>query len=377
MTSEHVIATATIDGEETRLVAGDVLTGAEIDSLVILNGVVKLTRVDVSSHQRWVLHRWVSESDDYSQAWGTYADWTYFCHSEPDDPDRVRIVTATPDVVEWVDEWDAYALNVPTLSNNGIVNRDDAAGVNYTSGAVLKYITETTLRKVGRLERGADGYFAGWHSDPRVGPPSRKLPAQNNESAYGEREMGTGGDSRVFFASSGFECLHPDWGSDARWGVYSPTNRHAWPGIDDANYGVQAAAEYIALQDPGFPAEQTTGPWWVADLDYRNATSHPFCRYVHMVGRMECGSWQFAASHYGSTVIHFINQYVSESGVPHTYQLYLGAIRYDSDNLTAEPTTDLRSRVANREPIYWPQSGDVRFGSKPVVSRPVVVMTTF
>jgi hypothetical protein len=155
---------------------------------------------------------------------------------------------------------------------------------------------------------------------------------------------------------------HPEWGADSAWGADYGTRRHAWSGIDDPTYSTYALAGYIAAQNAlrpstcdDYPSEQTTGPWWVADLHYENATTIPFCRYIVFAERLEVASWQFDTASYGATVVHFVNESKDDTGNYRDYQLFLGAFPYTSpyDLTTAagraqEPTALLKSTIARK-----------------------------
>ena len=330
----------------TPLNKGDVITGADVTSVYMQNGIVKYTYEAAGPTGR--LYRW--DGSAYTQATGTDGDYSYFVTNTGNSVlcDRITVVECTTDEVELAYQWDTWSTGTTTVAYRDWVG---AGSRNFPdSSATPKYITETVLTKTVIMKRGREGVFMGWHSDPRVGPFALQIPAQNNNTDWGEREFGTGSGNRVSFASSGNSALHPDWGADARWGgagVY-PTNRHWWAGIDDATYGDYDDAAYIALQDAGFPAEQTTGPWWIADLPSDNATTRPFCRYIVMRQRLECAAFQFSAGAYGQTVIHFVNEANDASGVPYRTMIFLGAFLYTSDDLSAEPTATLKASVANR-----------------------------
>jgi hypothetical protein len=333
-------------GPNGTLNKGDVITGADVTSVYMQNGIVKYTQPDVGPTGH--LDRW--DGAAYTRATGTDGDYSYFVTNSGNSVlcDRITVVECTTDGIELAYQWDTWQLGATTIAYRDWVG---SGSRNFPdSSATPKYITTTKLTKTVVMRRGREGVFLGWHSDPRVGPFALQIPAQNNNTDWGEREFGTGSGNRVSFSSSGNSALHPDWGADVRWGgagVY-PTIRHWWAGIDDANYASYANVDYIALQETGFPAEQTTGPWWIADLPSDNATTRPFCRYIVMRQRLECAAFQFSAGAYGQTVIHFVNEANDASGVPYRTMVFLGAFLYTSSDLALEPTTSLPSAVANR-----------------------------
>jgi len=347
------------------MVAGDVLTGADVANWTLANGLVRVTKTALVPNPiegGLTMERWDETSESWRDAWGpTYGDWTFFASPFQWLPTSVTALAVDGEAIEVMIEWEDHPLDTGYLPLDGVLDRDWEGAANYDNGAQFKIIDTVTFRKTIKLVRGREGYFVGYHSIPNISPKNGL--AGNNEPGYGEREAGTGGSNAVFFASSGFVARHPEWGSDANWGgagVY-PTQRHAWARLDDPNASAPyIEAQYITVQntidtsDNTFPAEQTAGPWWVADLTAGNAT-HKLCRYIAMADRLEVASWQFAAADYGETVVHFVNELLDETGGPRRYQLFLGAFPYTSPydleteaGRANEPTTALRDRVLLR-----------------------------
>lgn len=333
------------------------MTGASVRDVVIQNGLVKVTyevKTPDSEKGAHTLYRW--DGSAYTRATTTqYGDWSFFVVGFTVVADRAIVLEASSDLVEVAFEWTTFSIG------SGVPDYDSTPSLNYASGqsgANYKKILSTKLTKVIKVMRGREGYFAAWHSTPRVGPSANLIPAYNNETAWGERELGTGGGNRVSFASTGNSCLHPDWGADSRgWiplGFTGAANRPMWPGIDDSQaYGASAS-----LQPAGFPADASSGPWWLADLHAENATTYPFCRYVILRQRLECGFWQFGDGQYGATVVHFTNEASDDSGIPYRYMVFIGAFPYTSPSLSAEPTTALKQRVAARAPSNFEDAGN-------------------
>jgi hypothetical protein len=356
-----------------RLSTGDSLSGSAVRDFAMQNGLVRVTYepcVPLAELGALHLYRW--DGDSYARAVSAqYGDWTFFAAPFTTACDRIDIVKADADEVIAAMVWTNHRFDVPYLGNVGVVARDhfDNQAI-YDGNAALQYWTYARFTKLVKLARGREGYFVGFHSWPNLSPG--RVPEWNNTNELQEREFGTGAGNAVHFSSSGFVCRHPEWGSDANWGAGQyTTRRHGWSRIDDPNYSNYADAAYITTQNaidnsesPTYPNEQTTGPWWVADLHYENASTIPFCRYIAMAERLEVGSWQFDTSQYGSTVVHFVNEITDERGNFRDYQLFLGAFPYTSPyDLTTqagranEPTASLRARVADRCPLDFDASG--------------------
>ncbi len=355
------------------LYTGDVITGAAQRDVVIQNGLIKLTFETTTEFGAHTLYRW-NGSAYVTLMTPEYGDWTYYASQFVSDPDRTRIIYADADRVKVALEWDAHPANASQWPADyiggptGFYQRNHLGALNYDSNAHPIRVGTVKLYKVVEVRRGREGYFRAMRSDPHLGPYSGL--SGNNDTSLGERESGTGGGNAVFFASSGFVARHPAWGSDANWGgagVY-PTTRHAWARIDDPDYSYTALPDYIAIQNavangesPTYPNEQTTGPWWVADIPHSTQAGAGFVRYIALVERMEVDSHQFSATAYGFTSVHHTNDIRATDGRWHEYPLFVGAFPYDADSSNAyanEPTVALKQRVASRCPLNFDDSGN-------------------
>lgn len=332
--------------------------------LVVDNGIVKVTTEQAGLVDQYgACHLYRDSSNEYVRALTQdYGDWTFFVVPFVQPCDRIKILEATETVVEFAMTWDSMNLNVAYLSLGGVVDRDWVGQAQYDSGGALKMIRSVEFTKVVRVERDREGYFVGYHSDPWIGPKNGL--DGNNENSQQEREFGTGSGNAVAFSSAGFSAHHPDWGNDATWAGAYLTQRHAWLRIDDPTYPPYDQAAYVTASNaldnsgaPSFPNEQMTGPWWVADLHNENTTTYPFCRYICLVNRLECGSWQFGvgATQYGATVIHFVNELRKDDNSFHRFQLFLGATPYVTTDMAAEPSAQLRGLIAGKAAaLVWP-----------------------
>lgn len=359
----------TVTGPDGPLQAGDEVTGADVRSVVVQNGLVKVTyenhipgTTEAGAH---TLYRW--HNDQWNRVNSTqYGDWFYFAIGVAVTADRCIVVRADPDVVELAFVWDSFSL--ASYSGGGVVFRDFDANVAYSElSSTPRRITSTKLTKTIKVVRGREGYFLGQHSWPMVAPEDALT--FRNASDWGEREFGTGSGSYVVFSSAGFVGRHPEWGADARWAaaeaaVGAISNRTCWLGIADPSYAPWNNATVIATQNSGFPNYQSIGPWWVADLPAASVCPEPMCRYLAMVAPIETGSWQFGASAGGDLVAHFVNEYRDDLGTIHPYQVFFGAFPYTSaSDITTEagranePTTALEQKVANRCPLNFDDSG--------------------
>jgi len=325
----------TVQTGSTTLVTGSVVTGStDISALVLQNGLVQV-KFTPANGVYCHLFRWTGSA--YTRAVEeSRGDWCYFVQ-DPPAPDLVRVIEAGPDLIELAVEWTTY-----TLPGSGIPYFDSSNALNYAEGQVLpnyKRITSTKLIKSVILKRGREGFELGYHTEPRVGPYAKNIPAHNNESDWGERELGPLSGVAVGFSSANVTVRHPE------------ALTHAYYGIDDP-----AVAG---------GAEQTTGPWWVGGLHSANATTFPFCNYVALRQRLETGSWQFAVGQSGHIVVHYVNEASDSAGVPYRTMVFIGCFPYTSPyDLTtvggraSEPTTALRHKVANRCPLDFEETGN-------------------
>lgn len=362
----------TVTGPTGALKTGDEVTGANVRSVVVQNGLVKVTyenhipgTTEAGAH---TLYRW--HNDTWNRVNSTqYGDWFYFAVGVAVTADRCRVIYAGPDAVELAFVWDAFDLS--GYSGGGVIIRDYAGNATYfQSSTTPKRITSTTLTKTIKVVRGREGYFLGQHSTPMVGPQDAL--GLRNSTDYGERENGTGSGSRISFSSAGtaFVTRHPEWGAEARWAdaeaaVGNIDNHIGWLGIADPQYSIWSNPAVIATQCTGFPNYQSTGPWWAADLPASSVCPEPMCRYIAMVAPIETGSWQTDPAQSGVLVAHFVNEHKDDQNIIYPYQLFFGAFPYTSPyDITTEagrlnePTTALRQKVANRCPLNFDDTGN-------------------
>jgi hypothetical protein len=375
------------------LEAGAIVTGPDVRDILLDNGEVHVTYeltdqygADPPKHQlgAHMLYRKVEDAPPvYRRALTTlYGDWTFFAAPFKDGAVEAHVLTRIDDVAEiafvfeheldFPGENDTYG-HTPSwwqgpgacttangckcyLSGCGVTERDQSGvGIRIPpycdQPSCLRRIRSVKFVKTIRLERCAEGYFVGYHSDPSLSPKDGL--AGNNENSYGEREFGTGSGNAVTWSSAGNVFKHPG------------QTQHSWMGIDDPTYLPDWPGQY-----PDFPAEQLEGPWWVADLPYFNrADETPFVRYIMMEHRLETGVWAFNQKQLGSTVVHFVNDETEATGLPTRYQLFIGALPYVSDDeiqcavpgLTGtwrcypnEPKMALTQAIQARAPLSWP-----------------------
>lgn len=319
----------TIVGANGALKTGDVITGDDQRGVVVQNGVVRVTFPTLSGHLgAHSLDRY--DGSDWVSVLGvTYGDRLLWINEFETDPDRTVVIRATDDVVEWAVIWDAHTINRQDYWHDGSV-------VYPQSSASPKTITTARLIKVMCVKRGGEGYFLGVRTYPRTDP--QNFPDGNNDlAAYNDRSFGAEGHpglgSRVAFSSNNVTARHPNTTSDGN-GAY-----HQWLGIDDpSGYSGQHA---------NYPAEQTTGPWWVADIP---PAGTDLCRYIAFEHRLEVGSLQYAAGQNGSLVVVGINdeEEFAVDGRPKRYQVFLGAFPHEVTDISAEPTASLRNTVARK-----------------------------
>lgn len=375
------------------LAPGTVLTGPDVRDVVIDNGVVKVTyelmdqrgaatpTYELGAHMLY--RRTGDDPSPYAQALSPiYGDWSYYIVPFAQGAEEVHVLRSIDDVAEvsfvfnhsldWPGAQSTLGYTPswwpgpdPCTLDNGCGCFAEGCGVIEwdLTGAPVKIapycdqpscfrrVRSIRLVKTIRVERCAEGYFVGYHSDPPMSPKGGL--AANHQTSYGERELGTGGGNAVTWSSSGVVFRHPGQA------------QHGWMGIDDPPY-VSPAGQY-----PGFPAEQSDGPWWVADLPYFNrANETPFVRYIVMEHPLETGVWAFSLGQLGSSVVHFVNDEVEANGMPTRYQLFIGAMPYVSNDeqictiaglsgtrrcFPNEPKQELTIAIQSRIPITWPE----------------------
>lgn len=337
------------DASGNRLDEGDVVTSS-LGSVYVSNGIVRYYPCNATGPEGH-LDRW--DGSVYTRALdASRGDGAFFVTPNANPPDRITVVRCSIDEIELAAEWDAWDFNTGYLGTPGVGYRDfnnPGPGLNYEeSTSTPKYITESRVVKLCVMKRGREGVFLGWHSDPHVGPFDCQIPEYLNDTSWGEQEFQLGVGIQVSFASSGWSAQHPSWGADATWGALYPTQRHFWYGIDDPNYPPYDAVAYVALQTSGFPAEQTTGPWWFAGVHNLNATTYPFCVYAITRDKREAGAFQFSSGAYAQPTLHFAFRGHDAANIPHRTICFIGAFPYTSAALASEPTAALRAMVANR-----------------------------
>lgn len=381
------------DATGAALPPGTVVTGAEVRDVVLENGIVRVTYELMDQLGASPPTRELGAHMLYRKSTGTppvyvpalsslYGDWTYFVAPFQQGAVEAHVLTNNGDVAEVAFVFE-HALDYPgsqdsygyqpswwsgpagcTLASGcgcylpgcGVPERD-LAGVAVRVApycdqpACFRRVRSVKLVKTLRLERCAEGYFIGYHSDPVLNPKNGL--DGNNESSWGERELGTGSYNAVTWSSAGNVFRHPG------------QSQHGWMGIDDPTYMGVPAGQY-----PAFPAEQEEGPWWVADLPYFNHEDEiPFVRYLVMEHRLETGVWAFSTGQLGSTVVHFVNSETEADGMPTRYQVFVGAMPYVSPCETAcaipglsgtwrcfpdEPLPSTTADIESRIPLTWP-----------------------
>jgi hypothetical protein len=345
--------TWTLDGGDPNvLAAGDVVTNPR--DLVLENGIVRVTYEAMWNNPETpaqdepgahMLYR--RDGDEYRRAFSqTYGDWTFFSVPFLEGASQATVLSASEEAVEIAFEWPHHRLDTAGPYNGcyqpycGILERNHQGEAIYRNDGSGEYllIHEVRFVKTIRLERCSEGYYVGYHSDPPLMPKNGL--EGNNETSYGEREIGTGWGNRVTFSSAGVVVRNPEAG------------HHMWMGIDDPNYYPTYLPEYVAGQPPGFPNEQLEGPWWVADLP--GYPDIPFARFIALEHRLEVGVWQFDPQHAGATVVHFMNEEIEADGRAGRYQVFLGAFPYVSADFAAEPTPEVYDGVIQRLPLTWP-----------------------
>jgi len=342
-------------GAATSLSKGDVITSPR--DLVIENGLVRVTYEPMWDNPKTdgqdepaahMLYRW--NGAEYRRALSSlYGDWTFYAGPFQSGAETATVLTATDEVVEVAFEWPHHRLDLPGPYNGcyhsacGVIERDHEGAPIYRQDGSGDFVVIDEVRfvKTIRVERCGEGYFVGYHSDPRLSPKNGV--DGNHENSMGEREIGTGGGNAVTFSSAGVVVRNPEAG------------HHMWMGIDDPNWYPTYLPSYIAEQPPGFPHIQTEGPWWVADLPgFLPPDDIPFARFIALEHRLETGVWQFAPTHLGSTVVHFVNDEIEADGRAGRYQVFIGAFPYVTQDLAAEPTQEVYDGVLARIPVTWP-----------------------
>jgi hypothetical protein len=328
------------------LATGDVITGTSaMHAIVMSNGDAKCKfEVPVPGTSQVVAcHLFLTRDGEDLRCFDTtYGDYSYFFVGNATEPDRVRIIEATPDACEISIEWDNRSLGSP-----GLVERNPAGTVNYYNNAVespfsqatAHYLSSlTTLRKCVRMVRGLPGYFLAWRSTPDVTPivTAHSQGLNNDKDHGGEREFGTGAGTAVAWASTGKIAYFPAWRSQRDWSAVTTAipsfdNFAWWPGIDDAPYANWDHATVIAMQPSGFPTHQTTGPWYVARIPVSGyGGSANVASVLVQQNPNEIGVWCYAGQS-GIVVNHLTNPWIEADGQKTRFPIFVGAVYHEPD----------------------------------------------
>ncbi len=352
--------------------AGDIVTDpAELRALVIDNGIVRITYEETTPGTEATAHNvWWHDGATWQNVFpAPYGDWSSFVVPQPGLYDEAEIVESSESmtVVAW--RYREMKLDVPYLGGWGITNRDQFRQANYAQGQQLpKAITVVRVTKLIGLRAGDAGYFRSWHSDPRLAPPMSLLAigaVANNESNYGERELGLGFGAAAVWSSNpdAGVARHPEWGQRVEWAIAEAAigyafPHHWWAGIDDAAYGVNAHPAFAPTQGAGFPRTQIAGPWYVASVPGWTGRAD-VATWIAMQRPLESASWQFHSSHGGTPLVHFAHSWEGPDGRPMRWQTYTGIVAHvadPADGFACEPTAALRADVAARAAaLEWPR----------------------
>lgn len=347
------------------LATGDVVTGASaMHAIVMSNGQAKCKyEVPVpGTSQVTACHLFLTHQDEDLRCFDTtYGDYSYFFIGNDTEPDRVRVIEATPDACEISIEWDSRSLGSP-----GLVERNPGGLVNHYDNGNQRLITSlTTLRKCVRMVRGLPGYFLAWRSTPDVTPivTAHSQGLNNDKDHGGEREFGTGAGTAVAWASTGRVAYFPAWRSQRDWSAVTAAipsfdNFAWWPGIDDPPYANWDHATVIAMQPSGFPAHQTTGPWYVARIPVSSYGGNANVASVLVQQNPnEIGVWCYAGQS-GIVVNHLTNPWIEADGQKTRFPIFVGAVYYAPDSSSVaksgytgnvaygnEPSTEVQAKV--------------------------------
>lgn len=345
---------------------GDVVTGSAVRDIVITQG--NSTRViygartpdaQLGSHmlQINIDGTWTATMEP------DMGDWSYFTVSILVAASRATVVHKSDDAVEVAFQWDSFDMS--SYSGGGIPYLDPAGGLTYPqSSSTYKVIASTRLIKTIRVQRGEPGYYVGWHSSPLVGPHGDDIAAPANplfqsSTAWGERELGTGGGNAVAWSSAGRTARWPAWADDVdgKWTAQSlqaTDNKIWWSGIRKPSYAPYTSAAWIAVQGSGYDADpQSAGPYYVADLHY----SIPVAKIMVIRDSYEIGCWKVGTR--GGTVLHFANETHSAHGVPYRHQAFIGCKHYAADSSGSyanEPSASIQTWASGLAAgLNWPE----------------------
>lgn len=288
-----------------------------------------------------------------------FGDYAYFISSIAVIADRAVVVELSDDAVEVAFQWDVHPHTAVALY-------DQTGSPNYNNVPAVKTSSSCRLQKTLRVQRGEPGYYVGWHSTTPTNEPDVGLvPSRNNDTGWGEREIGIGGGAAVCWSSSGNVARWPAWidDLDGRWtaaGLAATANKVWWPGIDDPTY--LPAAWNPPLSPAGFPAEQANGPFYIADIHHDTVTV-PYARLLATRQKLEMGAWQIpfsTAVAWGSPTVHMLNAARSPAGTPYRHMAFIGAIAYAADSSSAfanEPKASIQaSMLALATNLRWPST---------------------
>lgn len=355
------------------LSTGDIITGeSNLRAISVTNGLVKVTyeRPDALLSEYPACHLYLLRDGEWLRCvTEQYGDWSFFVNPISATCDRAVVVEATDEAVEISFEWTAHDLDTGYLSTPGLNERNPSGALNYFDGSPTPHrITESYTRKVVRIQRGIRGYWLAWRSKPEMTPEitAHSQGLNNDKDHAGEREFGTGNGSAVAWASTGKIAYFPAWRSQRDWSAVTtalPTfdNFAWWPGIDDPPYSPWSHATVIAMQPAGYPAHQTTGPWYIADIPVSNYGGNAnICRYLVMKNPHESGSWCYAGQS-GTVLTHLANNWIESDGRRTRFSCFLGA-EYHVPDATAvaksgytgnvdfgnEPSATIQATIAAR-----------------------------
>lgn len=339
-----------LDGEAVP--EGTVITDATMRDVVIRNGLIQVDYRAPSNPAEQTGANFLSVWDDAEEAYvlavsAQFGDYFYPTKTVTTRATRMRVLIANTDVVRVAFEWDAFDLSpgVPFFDPSHALTYDQLE--EYPD---FKRITSAKITKTIEVRRGVGGYFVGAHAFPFLGPMPTQRETYEHETAHGERELGLGGGARVAFASTGARAWFPGFGQrtiwdDAETAFGGPIENHAfWPGVSDtlafsqSPYTAPQQAAYAATQPVGFPAEQATGPFWVA------AIVDGFAQMIVSQDRSEIGVWQYDDMN-GVVVQHFSTPGENGDGRPRLFQSFITAWAYEADD-TAAPITGYSGSVA-------------------------------
>ncbi len=363
---------------------GDVITGeAALRALVITNGLVDVSYErgvyepnpaylgDPAAHHLF-LNATATTPRRRAFYW-EHGDWPGMGVGFATTAAKATVIHANDGAVEVAFSWPDHRLDTAYLTRRGIsilapdtyepLYRRSALDLpNFDPDQHLALFRSIHVVKVVRVERGLPGYYVGWHTDPRLGPPMSRLEIGsplNNTTDQGEREIGTGLGVGVAWSSNPAAGVahFPEWGQRPVWAEAEAQIgqgiawRHWWAGIDDSLVVPEPA---MRTQAPGFPNEQHVGPWYVADIPTWAGLSG-VARVVAMQRPQMAAVYQFYPTSSGANVINTVNEWPGPDGRPLKFQVFIGVLAHDVVDRLAEPTPTLRQEVDQLvRSLDWP-----------------------